>query len=201
MHYQSRHLPDPTGRETRVAGVAFYGLSGSGKSTLARALVEAAREHGLIADVVKLASPLYDLQASVYRRLDIEPPCCQDQELMMALAAHVRRISPSFLIDDFQKRANSNKLDLVVNDDLRDVDTDYWVLKRLKYLFIRVECNPCERYRRLRAAGHISIADESWMLDRWPTIEPDLVLDTSTSPPLQPWAVWDLVNATRSSTS
>src|SRR5205085_1952070 len=91
----------------RIGGLrlSVIGLTGSGKSTCASIIEDLATERGLTHTRVKLARPLYDLQAQVYRTAGVTlPPGGQDQLLMEALATAMRRIRAGSLVDDFLRR-------------------------------------------------------------------------------------------------
>lgn len=119
--------------------LAVIGLSGCGKSTTAGLVESFADDHGLSHAVVKLAKPLYDLQAEIYRRAGAElAPGAQDQVLLEQLADTLRRIRPDALAADFLTRLAEVDADIVVNDDLRDPDVDAVTLRAHGFRVLRV---------------------------------------------------------------
>ena len=158
--------------------IAIIGLAGCGKSTSAGIVARFASEAGLSCATVKLAEPLYDLQATVYRRAGVAiADGAQDQVLMEALAAAMRRIRPESLVDDFLTRLAGTSADVVINDDLRDPHVDAVTLRRNGFRVLRVTAAPEVRRRRLAARGDLSRADAS--TSELDLIEPDAVLDNS----------------------
>ncbi|MGG2459853.1 hypothetical protein ACO0M4_08545 [Streptomyces sp. RGM 3693] len=156
--------------------VSVIGLSGVGKSTCASMIEEFARQRGLAHTRVKLAKPLYDLQAEVYRTAGAElPDGAQDQILMEALAGALRRIRPASLADDFTRRLAGTDADLVINDDLRDPHVDAPILRAQGFRVLRIVCDEDLRQKRLAERGDPTRAESSTReLD---LIEPDAVLD------------------------
>ncbi|MFC8297854.1 hypothetical protein [Micromonospora orduensis] len=158
--------------------ISIIGLAGCGKSTSAGLIEEFAHELGWTYATVKLAKPLYDLQAQVYRAARVKVPAgAQDQVLMESLADSMRRIRPESLADDFLIRLASTDADIVVNDDLRDPFVDAVALRAHGFRVLRVTAAPAVREKRLAERGDTSRADRSTSdLD---LIEPDAVLDNS----------------------
>jgi ribose 1,5-bisphosphokinase PhnN len=168
----------------RAAGplrVAVIGLSGSGKSTCAGLIREWAAERGLGVARVPLARPLYELQAEVYAAAGVALRAGdQDQVLLEALAAHLRRINPASLVDAFLDRAAEaveSGADVLINDDLRDPHVDAPALRAEGFRVARITCAEPMRLKRLAERGDLTRADGSTSgLD---LIEPDAVLDNS----------------------
>lgn len=158
--------------------LAVIGLSGCGKSTTSALVAEFAARHCLRHTVVKLATPLYDLQAAVYDRAGVPlAPGAQDQVLLESLADAMRRIRPDSLVADFSARLAGVDADIVVNDDLRDPDVDAPALRGLGFRIVRVTADPETRAARLAARADLTRADRSTAgLDR---IEPDAIIDNS----------------------
>ncbi|MBB1246011.1 hypothetical protein GL263_21000 [Streptomyces durbertensis] len=163
----------------RPLRIAVIGLAGAGKSTCATLIEEFARDKGLSHARVKLATPLYDLQAEVYRRAGGSlGEGAQDQVLMEALADAMRRIRPESLADDFTHRLAAVEADLVVNDDLRDPHVDAPALRAHGFRVLRVTCDEELRQTRLAGRGDPSRADRSTReID---LITPDAVLDNGS---------------------
>jgi dephospho-CoA kinase len=151
--------------------VSIIGLSGCGKSTCASVIEQIATERGLASTRLKLADPLYRLQAQVYATAGTQiTPGAQDQRLMEALAEALRRIRPSSLVDDFAARLAAVSTPVVVNDDLRDPHVDAVLLRKRGFRVVRVTAPEDERQRRLRERGDPSVSDRSTaQLDLIPT--------------------------------
>jgi hypothetical protein len=130
--------------------ICLVAPSGSGKSTAALYLVDRFRERGLSATIYKLAEPLYDLQAQVYARAGrpIERSR-QDHRLLELLADEMRRINPRSIVDDFLARISHAPEPVIINDDLRDYQTDYPALRQEGFLFVKISCSQGVRAQRL----------------------------------------------------
>ncbi|MCT9008516.1 hypothetical protein ACWGKW_22495 [Streptomyces sp. NPDC054766] len=168
--------------------------AGTGKSTCAGLIEEFARARGISHARVKLATPLYDLQAEVYRRAAVPlAEGVQDQILMEALADAMRRINPTSLADDFTARLASVRARVVVNDDLRDPHVDAPVLRGHGFRVLRITCDEDIRLKRLAERGDPSRADRSTReID---LIEPDAVIDNSGDIAACRTAVHDLLRS------
>jgi hypothetical protein len=155
--------------------IAVIGLAGSGKSTLADYAEQFADDRGLRHARVKLAQPLYQLQAEVYRVAGVELRAgAQDQLLMEHIAEALRRIRPESIVDSFFARLRDVDADIVINDDLRDPDVDAPALRREGFRIVRVVADPRIRESRLADRGDLTRSDRSTAeLDR---IEPDVCL-------------------------
>lgn len=164
-----------TGGQLRLSVI---GLTGSGKSTFASLVEQEATRAGRSHARVKLAAPLYRLQREVYQVAGAPLPAgAQDQELMEALAAALRRINPRSLADDFRRRLADAGADLVVNDDLRDPHVDAVVLRQEGFRIVRVRADEPIRLARLAGRADLTRAEHSTReLDR---IEPDLLVDNN----------------------
>ncbi|MFB4424347.1 hypothetical protein C5F59_025105 [Streptomyces sp. QL37] len=159
--------------------ISVVGLAGAGKSTCASLIEEYALDKGLPHARIKLAAPLYDLQAQVYRRAGAPlREGAQDQVLMEALAGAMRRIRPDSLAADFASRlSGADTTGLVVNDDLRDPHVDAPALRAQGFRVLRVTCDEELRQVRLAGRGDPSRADGSTReID---LITPDAVIDNS----------------------
>lgn len=102
--------------------------SGSGKSTAAQYLKTYYQ-----AEIVKLATPLYQMQGEIYKKLNL-PVTGQDGELLQFLGKKVFKLSPDFLFNEFKKVYNPQVL--TVNDDCRPHNYDN--LKSLGAVFVEV---------------------------------------------------------------
>jgi dephospho-CoA kinase len=162
--------------------VALYGLSGSGKSTIAAMLNTSLTRRGVSVEIVKLAAPLYQLQAHIYATVGHEIGAWEhDNELLRTLAGQLRRISPDFIVEDFLDRVRASTADVVITDDLRDSQVDYPRLAAEGFCFLRVRCSDEVRAGRIMARGDRSVvpdSDATWGYDR---ITPHWIVDT-TSP-------------------
>jgi hypothetical protein len=165
-----------------VRGICLYGLTGVGKSTFARLLHDALAGAGVTSVVLKLADPLYRLQAHFYAsagmRLD---PGRQDQVLLEAIALQLRRISRTCLVDDFEARFARSGADVIINDDLRDPDVDYARLRQLGFRFAHITADEAVRRQRLAGRDDVSVVVDSETTRRLSAIRPDLVVDNSGS--------------------
>jgi dephospho-CoA kinase len=158
--------------------ISIIGHTGSGKSTLAGYLEDFAAGRGLTHSRVKLAKPLYDLQAQVYRAAGVTLAAgAQDQVLMEHLAEAMRRIRPESLAEDFLARLATTDADVVINDDLRDPHVDAVALRGHGFRIIRVTVDPEVRDKRLAERGDLTRSERSTaQLD---LIEPDVTIDNS----------------------
>jgi dephospho-CoA kinase len=161
--------------------LALYGLSGSGKSTVAAALNESLTQRGHRVEVVKLAAPLYRLQASIYATAGRDiGPWEHDNELLRTLARQLRRINPDFIADDFLRRVRASTADVVINDDLRDGRVDYPRLVTGGFRFLQVSCNDEVRAGRAAARGDRTVVPDSDAIWGYDQITPDWTVDTTS---------------------
>ena len=156
--------------------LAVFGLSGSGKGTFAGLVQSYCAERGLSVARLRLAEPLYQLQQEFRARAGIDlPRHVQDQVLMEVAAAQLRRLNPRSLVDRLLAELDATTADVVVNDDLRDPDTDYPAMRERGFRFVRVQCPEPLRRQRLVQRGDVSQSDVSTSgID---AIRADVVLD------------------------
>ncbi|MGH3789530.1 MAG: hypothetical protein ACRDQ9_01790 [Pseudonocardiaceae bacterium] len=160
------------------------GLSGTGKSTLAAALTQLLSRGGYTTKIVKLSAPLYRIQDIVYAEAGVTvDEGKQDQQLMVDIARHLRRISDRALLDRFLQTVAGFAPDTaVINDDLREPAPDAYGLREAGFTIIRLECPEEVRQARLMERGDLSTIDERTVfgpaLERIPV---DLTLSTITS--------------------
>lgn len=161
--------------------LALYGLSGSGKSTVAAALNKSLTQRGRRVEVVKLAAPLYQLQASIYATAGRDiGPWEHDNELLRTLASQLRRINPDFIADDFLSRVRASTADVVINDDLRDGRVDYPRLVTDGFRFLQVSCDNEIRAGRVAARGDRTVVPDSDATWGFHQIIPDWTVDTTS---------------------
>jgi dephospho-CoA kinase len=134
----------------RAVKLALIAPSGSGKSTVAGLLEQAARKRGLVPAIVKLAAPLYRLQAEIYRvaRVPLRPGD-QHQKILESLAQHLRDVNPRAIVDDFLTRLAAVEADVVINDDIRDCDVDWPALRAEGFRAVRIRAPEAIRVKRL----------------------------------------------------
>lgn len=163
------------------ARLALFGHSGVGKSTSAGLLTELCEQKGLRVERLKLAEPLYALQQAVYERAGKTIAFYdQDQPLLETLAAHLRRISATALVGDFERRLGASQADVVINDDVRDRHVDGPRLRQLGFRFVRIECDAERRHRRLQQRGDTSTVHDSATTRDIELIPADAVVDNAT---------------------
>jgi len=142
--------------------IALIGHSGAGKSTTVAILIDGLASRGLRSEIVKLATPLYELQQQFRSAAGVElPPDVQDQVLLEDIAVQLRRLSARALADGFLRRVNASDADVIINDDLRDPDVDAAALRDNGFRIVRVQAPEEVRLRRLKARGDISTSDAS----------------------------------------
>jgi hypothetical protein len=158
--------------------LSVIGLTGAGKSTFASIVEDLAAERGLSHSRLKLARPLYDLQALVYETAGAPlRPGDQDQILMEALAESLRRIRPRSLIDPFLAGLAATNADVVINDDLRDPHLDAVILRQHRFRIVHVRATPQVRASRLAARSDLTRSERS--TGELSLITPDAVIDNN----------------------
>jgi cytidine deaminase len=136
-----------TGTPVRVA---LIGLPGAGKSTSAGILRRALTDAGCRVAVVRIAAPLYDVQAHYYGRAG-QPLAGEQQDgaLLNFLGSHFRASVPGFLMRDFETRCAYALLvgaDVLVCDDARPTDVPELVAQG----FVVVRVSAPDEIRRCR---------------------------------------------------
>lgn len=146
-------------RQLRVSLIA---PSGAGKSTVAGLLKSAFESSGLSVQILKLAAPLYQLQAGFYRECRVDLAAGrQDQHLLEVIATEMRRIAPQSLVLHFGERLAGADADVVLNDDLRDDQTDWPWLRRNGFTVVRVVAGAALRKQRLEGRGDLTLVKDS----------------------------------------
>lgn len=143
--------------------LALYGDNAAGKTTSAILLNEIGRDLGIEVEIVRMASPLYELQAQVYSsaKRPLVDADQQDERLLSLLASELRRINPSalheYVVDSVSaasKRRNVGELLLLVEDS-RPIDRNN--LKGLGFSFLHIWADSLTRERRTRSRGDIAL--------------------------------------------
>ncbi len=163
--------------DSKAIRVAIVGPSGSGKSSAASALVSCLQANGLRVGIYKLAEPLYRLQAAFYAIAGRElTPGAQDQILLETIATRLRAISATTLVDDLNTRLSAAEEDVILNDDLRDDEVDWPVLRKLGFRIIRVVAPQTTRLSRLGQRGDPTIVEHSPLDEQIARIPADFVV-------------------------
>jgi dephospho-CoA kinase len=162
--------------------LAVVGPSGSGKSTVVAALAAFFASQGRSVSMQKLAEPLYRIQAQFYAAAGRQlKPNIQDQVLLETIAKCLRGISASALVDNLESKLRDAHEDVVLNDDLRDNETDLPRLRALGFRIIRVVTAETARLERLAARNDLSIVGSSNLDQQVALIEADCVLNNTAS--------------------
>lgn len=136
--------------------------SGSGKSTVAGLIGEYAAMRGLDMAVVKLATPLYYLQSEIYRLARTKVGADQQNHVLMeSMADHLRAVNPKSIVTDFLERLRKVRAPIVVNDDLRDGDVDWPVMREEGFRAVRVAASTAVRKARLVARQDLTTIEVS----------------------------------------
>jgi len=114
---------------------------GSGKTTIANALAS-----HFDAEVIKIAAPIYELQAQFYKKLGVHINS-QDGELLQYYASKIEQESPGWLAKEFLTRVSKSRKKIIFNDDCRL--NAYRHLKSQGIVFIRIITTSETRLNRL----------------------------------------------------
>jgi dephospho-CoA kinase len=152
----------PDSGPLRHSRICLVGETGSGKSTTAAVLAQLLAAAGHRSEQLALAALLRDLQNRLYHEIaEPKPDDQQDQQLMLDLARHIRRIRPTALVERFeQSLATVPAGTVVINADLRDHLLDAPRLRELDFYFVRVRCDSAVRRQRLHARNDLSIVED-----------------------------------------
>lgn len=140
--------------------LALYGKSGAGKSIFGAFLGQEFTAVGMPVVPLKLAAPLYTLQAviHVFAGRPLLDPGQQDGLLLNDLAGHLRRINSAALTDPFARRvaqaAEKHPGGVVLCDDMRAPDVE--VLVELGFLLVEVRAPERVRQARKHAREDLS---------------------------------------------
>lgn len=144
---------------------ALYGKPGAGKSTFTRNLVEEFEERAIPTLTVKIAAPLYELQAVIYAMAGrpMLDSGRQDGKLLADLGSHLRRINSEALTTAFTARIRQAEQcfpdAVLLCDDLRA--SDLAAVTELGFATVRISA--CEKIRQTRKAerGDLSPGDDA----------------------------------------
>lgn len=115
--------------------IGISGKMGSGKTTLTNNLIKALSN--LTIDVVSLATPIKDLQDTIYEQLDMIMKSPKDRDLLIALGMWGRGKDPDFWLKNAEKLFRRSSADIVICDDVRfqneaDWFNEYGLLLRIE---------------------------------------------------------------------
>lgn len=164
--------------------IALTGLPGAGKSTTSRLLDSAFAQSGRVCRTVKIAAPLYDLQAHFYDRLGHKISAeQQDGILLNFLGKHFRDIESDFLTDDMNARVDLASIvgaDVVVCDDARPADLS--ALRDQGFKLVRIETSDDLRTKRKLGRNDLSVGRDDHVTERseaGAAVVPDFVIENS----------------------
>lgn len=161
--------------------ICFIGPNGSGKSTAAEYTKEYFINKNFTAEIHKLALPLYELQNIIYDRIGMKIDLFKQNHLVLEnLADLLRKISPFFIINDFFNRINNSSVDVIINDDLRDYNTDYYEMKKMGFKFISIKADEQLRQIRLNERNDIHSIIKSKLDKNIKNIIPDFTIYNNT---------------------
>lgn len=157
--------------------------SGSGKSTAANYLREHFTQLGLNVQVLKLAAPLYRLQERFYSEAcTVLNPGAQDQKLLEQVAGQLRAINRFALVKAFAQVLENTSADVVINDDLRDDETDWPYLMENGFKVIKIVTDPHKRQQRLESRKDMSVIHDSALDVQIERIHGDFTLANDGTP-------------------
>lgn len=168
----------------QAVAVALFGLPGAGKTTSGRCFLESFSRSGFTCTNVKIAEPLYELQAHVYEISGhpLVSHYAQDGPLLQDLGLHVRRIDAHALLRHFTRRletwlASVDEPCACICDDVRAPDAEH--LRSLGFRFVEVTAPDHVRAARRAQRGDRARAADEHQLEARPAIEADLSIDNS----------------------
>jgi len=147
--------------------ICFIAPSSYGKSTA----VGIIQKH-FNSQNIKIAKPLYDLQAYFYYFIEKEIGDTQDGELLQFLGNKIRKENPAFLLDSFYQQVLNSNNAIITNDDCRP--PDYLFLKEMGFIFIKIN-----GFKRKR--GDYVLADEKNKLEWQCELSCDYELDNTST--------------------
>lgn len=124
--------------------IALYGEQGAGKSTTSDILADLLSARGIEVEKVRLAEPLYELQARVYEAAGLAIPAhgLQDEELLAVLAQQLRRLNPQALTRSATLRARAvserpeSSPQIVICEDARPQDRQDLLLSGYRHVYV-----------------------------------------------------------------
>lgn len=163
--------------------LALFGEPGSGKTTGGQVLERLCAERALRFHRLRLAEPLYACQQEIYRIAGrpLADRSVQDGVLLNFLGAHLRRINPTVLTDDFRRRLEALPDDgLVLCDDMRAVDAPS--LRTLGFVFARIRAPSSLCLTRRAARGDLTVGAASHATEGGlETLDSDYVVDNDAA--------------------
>jgi cytidine deaminase len=161
--------------------IAFVGPSGSGKSTTASFFRDFVEENALDCAVLKLAEPLYRVQAMIYKEagqpIDYRS---QDQTLLEMIAKKMRAIDKEALINNLRGRLKTCNADVIINDDLRDDITDWPAMIENDFQIVRIWTEPQVRRQRLAGRQDLDAIMDSALDEQVTRIRPNFVVTNNS---------------------
>lgn len=137
--------------------LALVAPSGSGKSTFATLLEECFQARGMSVVRLKLAEPLYDLQKNFYRTAGFGVNYYQQNHaLLESIADWLRLLNPDCIVQSFLDSLSGHPADVVINDDIRDLVTDWPKLENVGFKAILISASPAMRAARMKQRGDLN---------------------------------------------
>jgi cytidine deaminase len=161
--------------------LALYGLPGAGKSSFSRLVAAEFDAAGVAAVQVRLAAPLYELQAIIHAMAGrpLLDPRRQDGALLNDLGSHLRRINPAALTDMFARRVRQARCDhpgaALICDDMRAADTE--AVLGLGFALVQVRAPESLRQSRKQARGDLSAGRDDHDTEAPAQCSPHYVVD------------------------
>ncbi|MFF6829886.1 hypothetical protein [Streptomyces longwoodensis] len=156
--------------------IALYGRPGAGKSTFATALCDEGRRAGVQVQRLKLAAPLYEVQALVYALAGrpLLESGAQDGLLLNVLGEAMRRINPEALTGPFAARVQQAEARfpnaVLICDDMRAPDVD--ALAGLGFRLVEVTAPEELRVRRKQQRADLAAGDDHHCTEAAISLEP-----------------------------
>src|ERR1035441_9134606 len=155
--------------------IGLYGTPGAGKSTTLQVMRELCSGQGIHVARIKLADPLYEAQAAIYKIAGqvLNDFYDQDGELLNFLGHYLRKLNSRVLLDRFSLRVQESSESLrakqagpciIVCDDLRRADSDH--VRSHGFLLGRVVADAAICVRRREARGDRSLGSASHVTER-----------------------------------
>jgi len=171
--------------------IGLYGTPGAGKSTTLQIMREICLGQGIPVARIKLADPLYEAQAAIYKIAGqaLSDFYDQDGELLNFLGHYLRKLNPRVLLDRFSLRVEETSQRLraehtvpciIVCDDLRRADSDH--VRSHGFRLGRVVADAASCVRRREVRGDRSLGSASHVTEQGlDEIVPDFVVENNSS--------------------